>query len=112
MRLAINFRVVELREILAEIGVGRQAIAAAVELGDGERDALARRRRQSTLVQRAGEAEIAFQRGGAVRDEAEQVRHDAELLFDGFEQRLRGGGSGARSWRELGCGTWGLPFRL
>ena len=48
-----QFRVVELREIFAEIGVSRQAIAAAVEIGDGERDTLARRRRQSTLIQRA-----------------------------------------------------------
>ena len=34
-----QFRVVELREVLAEIGVSRQAIAAAIEFGDGERDA-------------------------------------------------------------------------
>ena len=69
-----DFGVVELGEIFAEIGVGRQAIAAAVDLGDGERDALARRRRQRALIQGAGKAEIAFERGRAVGDEAEQVR--------------------------------------
>ena len=51
------------------------------------------------------ETEIAFQRGGAVRDDAEQVRHDAKLLFDGFEQRPRQQRERRRSWRELGYGT-------
>ena len=39
-----HFGVVELGEILAEIGVGREAVVTAIDLGDGERDALACRR--------------------------------------------------------------------
>ena len=33
--------VIELGDVLAEIGVGRQAVAAAIDLGDGEGDPLA-----------------------------------------------------------------------
>ena len=45
--------VVELGEVLAEIRVGGQAVVAAVDLGDGERDALVRRGWQRALAQRA-----------------------------------------------------------
>src|SRR6266436_6695401 len=53
--------------------------------GDRQRDALARRGRQRAFAERAGQAEVALQRGGAVGDETEQVGHDAELLLDGFD---------------------------
>ena len=45
-----NLRIVEFREVLADIGMGRQTIVAAVDLGDGERDALACRGRQRALI--------------------------------------------------------------
>ena len=41
--------------------------------GDRQRDALARRGRQRAFAERAGQAEVALQRGGAVGDETEQV---------------------------------------
>ncbi len=41
-----DFRVIELGEMLAGIGVGREAILAAIDLRDGKRDALAGLRRQ------------------------------------------------------------------
>ena len=64
-----------------------EAIVAAVDLGDRKRDAFARRSRQRTLVQRAGQAEVALKGGWAIRDEAKHVWHDAELLLDALKQR-------------------------
>ena len=55
-----------MREGLAEIGVRRQAVAAAVDLGDRERDPLAGRGGERALAERAVQGEVAFERGGAV----------------------------------------------
>ena len=63
-------------------------------LGDRERDALAGPGVERALAERAVQAEIALERGGAVGDDAEEVGDDAELLLDGLEERLRGGGGG------------------
>ncbi len=43
--------IVKLGEILAQIGVGREAIVTTIDLGDSQGDALPRRRRQSTFAQ-------------------------------------------------------------
>src|SRR5688572_21945274 len=110
-----DLRVVELREVLAKVGVCGQAVTAAVDLGYGESDALARRRRQRALGQCSGQAEIALQRGRTVGHQAEQVRRDSELLLHSLEQRARGGrGSldrGGRGYRDLG-GRLGLGSNL
>jgi len=86
--------VFELREVLPEVRVRREAIVATVDLGDGERDALAGPRVERALAERTVQPEVALERGGAVGDDAEQVGDDAELLLDGREQRLRGDGGG------------------
>src|SRR6266436_1582533 len=77
-----NLRLIELREVLAEVRMGRQAVAAPVLFGHRQRNTLARRGWQTSLAERGGQAEVAFERSGTVRDEAEHVRHDAELLLD------------------------------
>jgi hypothetical protein len=65
--------------------VRREAIVAAIDLGDGQRDPLAGLGRQGALGQRARQREIALERLRAGGDEAEQVRCRAELLDDGFQ---------------------------
>jgi hypothetical protein len=52
-----DFGVVELGKILPEIGMGRKAIVATVDLSNGERDALAGLSGQGAFVQCAGQAE-------------------------------------------------------
>src|SRR5258708_35933502 len=76
--------------------------------GDRQRDALARRGRQRAFAERAGQAEVALQRGGAVGDETGQVGHDAELLLDGFDQRSRTSGSVGDRGGGWGGRTWGV----
>src|SRR5258708_1628848 len=68
----------------------RKAIVAAVDLRDGQRDALARRGFQRALGKRTVQSEISFERCRTAADEAEQVRYHAELLFDGLKQGLGG----------------------
>jgi hypothetical protein len=77
----------EFRQVLAHVAVRRQAVAAVVDLRDGQRDALACLRWQAALGQRAGHVQVALQRGRAVGDQTEQVRHAADLLAYGFEKR-------------------------
>jgi hypothetical protein len=79
-----NLDIVQFSEIFAEISVSRQAVVAAVNLGDRKRDALARRRRQGAFAERAGQAEVTLQRGGAGGHETEQIWHDAKLFVDSF----------------------------
>jgi len=67
----------------------RQAITATVDLGDRESGSLARPGVELALRERAIEAEIAFERRRAVANDAEEVRHAAELLLDGLQQGLR-----------------------
>ncbi|SJM31360.1 hypothetical protein BQ8482_190090 [Mesorhizobium delmotii] len=81
--------IVKLGEVLAEIGVGGKAVAAAIDLGDRQSDALARRRGKAALGKRSGQSEIAFQRSRAIGNEPEEVWDDAELLLDGMQYRLR-----------------------
>jgi hypothetical protein len=72
------------------MGMRRQAVAAAVDLGDCKRQPLAGLGVEGTFLQGAIQAEIAFERRRAVGDHAEQVRHDTELLLGAFKQgRLR-----------------------
>lgn len=68
-----DFRIVELGEIAAEIGVRRQAIIAAVDFRDGERDPLTGRSGQAALAERAGQVEMPFERLRAGGDGAEHV---------------------------------------
>jgi hypothetical protein len=84
--------------------VGRQTIAAAVDLRDRQRNALARRRRQLALVQRAQEVDVTFKSGWAIGDKAEQVRHDAELLLNRLEQGLGRGRRGFDGGRDRNAG--------
>jgi hypothetical protein len=46
-----NLGIVELGEVLAEIGVSGQAVVTAVDLGDRKRNALARRGRQRAFAE-------------------------------------------------------------
>ena len=85
-----DFSVVEFGQVLAQVGMRRQAVGAAVDLGDGQGDALARRRRQGVLGQRAGHAQIALERGRAGGHQAEQVGHRAELPVHGLQQGTGG----------------------
>jgi hypothetical protein len=71
----------------------REAIVATIGLRDREGDAFACFGVQS-LAQRAGQAGHAFQRGGALRDEAKKIGNDAKLTVDGFKNGSRGGGRG------------------
>ena len=69
----------DLGQVQAEIGVRRQAVVAAVDLGDGQRDALAGLDVEG-LAERAVVGGEALQRGRAGGDQAEHVGDDAELL--------------------------------
>ncbi len=91
--VARDLRRVDPGEVQPQIAVGRQAIVAAIGLGDRERDTLARLRIER-LAERAVEAEKTLQRGGRLADETEKVGDDAERLFDRVEQRLRRGRCG------------------
>ena len=51
--------------------MGREAVAAAVDLGHGDRDALAGLGVQAAFAERAVEAEVAFEGRRAVGDDAE-----------------------------------------
>jgi hypothetical protein len=77
--------IVEPGEILADIAMRRQALIAAVDFGDGERDPFARPGVEAALRQGAVQAEIAFERRRAVGDDAKQVGDHSKLLFDGLE---------------------------
>lgn len=90
--------------------MGRQAIIAAIDLGDCKRDALARRRGQGAFVQGAEEAEIAFERGGAQRNKVKQVRHGAEHFLYSLQHRLGLGRGGPRQPQGFGYVTLALPF--
>jgi hypothetical protein len=103
--------VVEFGQVLAEISVGRQAVVATVNLGDSERNALARRRWQGSLAQGTVEAEVALEGGRTVGDETEHVRHDAELLLDTLEQELRGSWS-ISNRSGVGRRDMAVSFRL
>ncbi len=98
---------VELGEVAAQEAVGRQAVVAAVELGHGQRDALAGGGRQAALGQRAGHAEIALQRRRAAGDGAEQIGHAADLGLDGLQQGLGGGGGGIDGGEGMETGVHG-----
>ena len=82
--------------LAAEQGVGAEAVAAAVDLGDGEGDLFAELRGEHAAGEGAAEVEVAFQRGGGIAEHAHQVRHEAELALDGGEELLglAGGGGG------------------
>ena len=62
--------------------MGGEAVAAAIERCDGQRDAFAGGGRQPSLAERAEQAEISFQGRGTLRGKAEQVRNGTELLAD------------------------------
>jgi len=81
-------------KFLAEEAVRRQAVAAAVELGHRERDALTRSRIERALAERRAQRQVAFERRGTVADHAKQIRHRAELRLHGVQQRLGTGGRG------------------
>lgn len=60
----------------------------AIDLGDGSRAIRSPRRGgQGPLVERPEEAEIAFECGRTVGDQAEHVRYDTKLFLDGGEPR-------------------------
>jgi hypothetical protein len=106
-----ELRVVELRDVFPEIRVRRQTVGAAVRLGDCERDPLLRGDRQRSTAERFKETDVASQRGRAVGDEAKQIRRNAELALDRFEQRSGGGGRGIdrggdRKARHEGGSKW------
>lgn len=77
---------------LAEVGVGGEAIVAAVGFRGREGNRLARLRVEA-LSDGAEEGDHPFERGGGLGGDAEQVRHDAEALADALEQVV-GGASG------------------
>lgn len=53
-----DFRIVQLGDILADIGMRRDAVTAAIDLGNRQGNTLACRRRQLTPGKRAVEAKI------------------------------------------------------
>ena len=75
-----DLRIVELRHLAGEIRVRRQAIVATIHFSHRQRDALPRRCVQGAFCERAGEAEIGFQRRRAVSEDPQQVRDGAELF--------------------------------
>jgi hypothetical protein len=90
--------------------VRRQAIVAAIALGHRKRDALAGRGVELALSEGAAQPEKAFERGRAGAHQAKQVRHYAELFFDGLKQWLGGGwGFPDRGWNRKG-GHGEFPF--
>ena len=99
--------IAQLREVLAQRSVRRQAVVAAVDLSNRERDALARLRRQAALGQGTGHCEISLQRCRAVGRQAEEVRDRSDLFVNGFEQPLRRSRRGVdvRSDGEAGHGA-------
>ena len=98
---------------LADQGVGGKAIVAAIHLGDGDGEALARLRRQGTAAQRAGQADEAFQGGGSIGGDLEQVGRGAELRLDGGEQLLGLAGSGGGiEGRDAAGVVHGSAFRV
>ena len=78
--------VVELREVLAEVGVRRQAVVAAVDLRDGKGEPLSRPGVDPTLAEAAVEAEVALERRRAADQVVEAVRAGRlEVVLRGFE---------------------------
>ena len=78
-----------------------KAVFARIDLGDGERNSLARCRGELSLAKRAKHADVTFERCRTRGDHAKQIRRDPELRFDSFEQRLRRGWrgfDGRRNW--------------
>ena len=104
--VGFHLAVVELGEILAEVGVGGEAVVASVDLGDGKRDPRAGFERQRAFAERVQETEITFQRRRTVRDQPEKIRRNAELLFDGLEERLRRSRGGVDRSRYGEAGHW------
>ena len=75
----------------ADQGVCAQAVLAAIGLTGSQRNDLALGGTQAAGAQRFGQAEVAVERCRRVGQRGEQVRHHAELGFDGLEC---GSGSG------------------
>ena len=69
-----------------------QAVFAAVELGNCERNALTQPGVERAFGQRAVERQVPFEGCRAVTDELHEVGHHAQLLMHGIEQRFGFGG--------------------
>jgi hypothetical protein len=72
--------------VLAQEGVGRQAIVAAIALGDRKRDLLAHLGSERAVRNCAVQAEQAFERGRRLGGNAKHVGGDAETFLHGVEQ--------------------------
>ena len=68
--------------------LGRETVAATVDLGDCKRDTLACLGVERAFGECAVETKIALQRGRTVGDHAEKVRHAPELFLGGLQERL------------------------
>ena len=64
------------------------AIVAAIGVGDGQCNPFACSSVDPAFLQGAVEAEIPFQRGRAVANQAEHIWRGAEHFFDAFQQSL------------------------
>ncbi len=98
-----------LGKVLAEIAMSREAVAAAIDLGDRERDPFAGAGIERAFGERAIEAEITLQGCRAVGDDAEKVGNAAELFLDGFEGGPCGCGGGIDRGGRRDAGHSGSP---
>ena len=86
-----DFGIVEFDEVLAGIGVVGEAVVAAMQLGDGQCDALAGRQGQRPFRQCFEEAQVPLQYRRAIADQAKEVRQPADPALHRFQQRPRCG---------------------
>jgi len=74
--------------LAAEQRVGAQAVAAAINLGDGERNLLAQLRRKDAACERTAEAQVASERSRRIAEHAHEIWHKAKLALNGGEKLL------------------------
>lgn len=97
--IGVEFGVVELGCMFAEIRVGRQTVVALVEFRDQDRNAITRLQPERAFAKCAAKAKITFERGRAVADHAKQVGHAAKLFVHCFKHRLGSSRRGSdRGW--------------
>ncbi|MEI9893006.1 MAG: hypothetical protein WDN28_03600 [Chthoniobacter sp.] len=68
--------------------MGTEAITAAVDFADGERDRLAQFRGEHAALQGAAEIQIRLEGGGRICKDAGQVRHPAHAGAHDLEKRF------------------------
>ena len=83
-----NLGIIKLGKVFTNIGMRRQAVVTAIDLGNSKGNTLTRLGIKSALCQRTTQTKIAFKASRAVCRQTKQVRNRSKLLFNSFKKWL------------------------